>query len=154
MQRKPTPAGPVRGHGFPRMPEAGVRLLIVHADPSTRQSIRTVFTRNGWRISEAATVAEAIAELHTPPDWLVLNVGFSDQESHRLIARLRAMKAATRVVLCVEPGNSDCLAELMALRPDLVLSRPIDTGALFQACQFLRGIPAAFDHLEPAVCCH
>jgi len=79
---------------------------------------------------EAATLAEGIASLEHGPEWMIVDVELVDGNGMILLQRIRAEKLRTRVVVCTETKDSSCMAEVVALGPDLVLHKPIDLFAL------------------------
>ena len=106
---------------------AGHRLLIVEDDAETRDALRSTYTRSGWEVREAETVAEALAMLDTEPEpcCLVLDLILPDGDGTAVLERVRARGLESRVAVCT--GSVD-LAQLRAvalLRPDAMLPKPI-----------------------------
>src|SRR4051812_17198958 len=54
------------------------RLLVVDDDPYTRSALHALFTRQGWHVLLAATVAEGLALLDPAPCCVVLDLNLPD----------------------------------------------------------------------------
>src|SRR4051812_2028306 len=54
------------------------RLLIVEDDASLREVWEVIFRCRGWDVTSASTVAEGLALLDPPPDYLILDLGLPD----------------------------------------------------------------------------
>src|SRR4051794_23230779 len=105
----------------------GHRLLIAEDDAATRKALRGHYLRLGWQVSEAGTVAEALASLDSEPEpcCLILDLTLPDGDGTAVLERVRAKGHKTRVAVCT--GSID-LAQLRAvalLRPDAMLPKPI-----------------------------
>ncbi len=80
------------------MPAATV--LVVDDEPAIRRLLRTTLTAQGYRIVEAATGAEALAQTKAqPPDLIVLDLGLPDMDGLEVIRILREAGAVPIVVL-------------------------------------------------------
>lgn len=113
--------------------------MIVQGDPKTRSALQRIFARRGWQVREASTLGEGFASLSHAPDWMILDVELSDGNGQALLQRIRAEKLPTRVVICTEKKDSSCMAEIVALGPDLVLHKPIDLFALLSGIGVVDG---------------
>ena len=112
------------------------RVLIVEDHKGTRSALRSIFSRKGWQVTQAATVAEGLDLLDPPPDCLVLDLMLPDGAGEAILRKVREDDLPTRVV-AVTTGLSDPgrLARVKGLNPDVLLSKPIDPSVLFRVCE-------------------
>lgn len=111
------------------------RLLIVEDDAATRQAMRSAFGRKGWVVSEASTVAEALALLDPPPQLIVLDLILSDGDGEAVLRKVREADIKTCVAVCSGTNDPSRLAVVRALHPDILLNKPIDAAALCRVCE-------------------
>ncbi len=52
----------------------GYTLLVVEDDESVRAVWDTLFSQRGWNVISVGTVAEGLASLDPPPDYLILDL--------------------------------------------------------------------------------
>jgi len=110
-------------------------LLLVDDHQATRDLLRRALARCGWRVLEAATVAEALARLDPPPDCLVLDLDLTDGPGEVLLRRVRVERFPTRVVVTTGMDDRARLREVSYLRPDAVLRKPLDSEGLRRICE-------------------
>lgn len=99
-------------------------VLVVDDDPSLRLLCRVNLELEGFRVTEAASVAEAEAALAERPDLVLLDVHLGAEESTDLIDRIQAVGIPVAVVT----GSVD-VSEYRG-RADAVLSKPFAPAAL------------------------
>jgi len=106
---------------------SGHRLLIVEDDSTTRKALRGIYTRLGWRVSEAGTVAEALSLLDAGPEpcCLVLDLTLPDGDGGAILERVRAKGFQTRVAVCTGSMDLAQLRQVALLKPDAMLPKPI-----------------------------
>ena len=76
------------------------RLLVVDDDPYTRIALNTLFTRQGWQVSLAATVAQGLAFLDLAPHCLILDLDLPDGSGEAILSEIRRNRPGTRVAVC------------------------------------------------------
>lgn len=77
-------------------------ILVVDDEPQIRRFLRTSLGAQGYRLSEASNVAEAVALAEKEkPDLVVLDLGLPDGEGFDVIERLRRSSQVPIVVLSV-----------------------------------------------------
>jgi DNA-binding response OmpR family regulator len=84
------------------------RLLVVDDDPYTRIALNAFFTRGGWQVSLAASVAEAIPMLEHEPDYLILDLDLPDGGGKSVLEDVRKRHRGTQVMVCSgvdDPGR-------------------------------------------------
>ena len=110
------------------------RLLIVDDDTYTRLALRNLFTRQGWQVDLASTVAEGLARLTDDHLALILDLNLPDGGGEEVLYEVRRREARTMVAVCSASVDPLQLATVASLRPELFLSKPIDVGSLDRMC--------------------
>ncbi|HWH46585.1 MAG TPA: PAS domain S-box protein [Burkholderiales bacterium] len=76
-------------------PLAGLRIVSVDDDPSTREMLHEALARAGADVASAASAQEALATLQSVrPDVLVSDIGLPDEDGYDLIRKVRTLSAA------------------------------------------------------------
>jgi len=104
------------------------RLLVVDDDPCTRAALRTIFGREGWQVTLAATLAEALARLDPAPHGAILDLDLPDGPGESVLRELRARGLGTRVAVCSGIADPVRLAGVRLLAPELMLWKPIEVA--------------------------
>ena len=112
------------------------QVLIVEDHAPTSQAVASLFRRKGWDVRTSATLAEGLAALDPPPDCLILDLMLPDGGGEDILRTVREEKLPTRVV-AVATGSSDSSrrTEVLRLRPELLVSKPIDWEVLWRYCE-------------------
>ncbi len=77
------------------LPLAGLRIVSVDDDPSTREMLHEALARAGADVASAASAQEALASLQSVrPDVLVSDIGLPDEDGYDLIRKVRTLRAA------------------------------------------------------------
>lgn len=109
----------------------GRNVLVVDDEASLRLLCRVNLELEGHAVREAATLAEARAELERDvPDVVLLDVHVGADDGLELLDEIEALDLPTRVVLL--SGTSDVRPELRE-RVDCVLGKPFDLRRLVAA---------------------
>jgi two-component system KDP operon response regulator KdpE len=104
--------------------------LIIDDELQIRRLLRVCLEANGYRVSEAATGKEGIAEAaQHPPDVVILDLGLPDMEGVDVLKRLREWSRAPVVVLSVRDREEDKIAALDNGADDYV-TKPFSSGEL------------------------
>jgi DNA-binding response OmpR family regulator len=98
-------------------------MLLVEDHSPTRRAIQRVFTRRGWDVTEAATIAEGLArlDLDDPFDCVVLDLILPDGDGELILRKVRTEGLPTRVIVNTALGDLARLREVSYGRPDAVL---------------------------------
>lgn len=81
---------------------APVHILVVDDEPQIRRFLRTSLVAQGFRLSEAGNVADAIAlAFKENPDLVILDLGLPDGEGFSVIETLRTSSQVPIIVLSV-----------------------------------------------------
>jgi DNA-binding NtrC family response regulator len=106
-------------------------VLVVDDEPSLRLLCRINLELGGHRVREAASLAEARAELeHATPDVILLDVHVGPDDGLELLDEIAALELPVRVILL--SGTSEVGPALRG-RVDEVLGKPFELGKLAAA---------------------
>jgi two-component system KDP operon response regulator KdpE len=111
------------------------RVLIIEDDLATQFALRTFFTREGWGVSHARTIASALPQLEPPPDWIILDLGLADGDGETILRYVRSAGIPSGVLVLSGQLDADRLAALQPLRPAFVFRKPIHFEDLLMACR-------------------
>jgi len=118
--------------------------LIVDDELQIRRLLRVCLEANGYRVTEAATGQEGLAEAaQRRPDVVILDLGLPDLEGVAVLKRLREWSRVPVVVLSVRDREEDKIAALDNGADDYV-TKPFSTGEL------LARLRVAQRHTAPA----
>jgi two-component system KDP operon response regulator KdpE len=104
--------------------------LVIDDELQMRRLLRVCLEANGYRVLEAATGMEGIAEAaQHPPDVVILDLGLPDMEGVAVLKRLREWSRVPVVVLSVLDREEDKIAALDNGADDYV-TKPFSSGEL------------------------
>jgi two-component system KDP operon response regulator KdpE len=104
--------------------------LIIDDELQMRRLLRVCLEANGYRVAEAATGQDGIAEAaQHPPDVVILDLGLPDMEGFAVLKRLREWSRVPVVVLSVRDREEDKIAALDVGADDYV-TKPFSSGEL------------------------
>ena len=104
--------------------------LVIDDELQIRRLLRVCLEANVYRVSEAATGKEGIAEAaQHPPDVVILDLGLPDMEGVAVLKRLREWSRVPVVVLSVRDREEDKIAALDNGADDYV-TKPFSSGEL------------------------
>lgn len=109
------------------------RILIVEDDRSTREALGGIFSRMGWLVRLAATAAEGIEWLDSGPEpcCIILDLGLPDAPGEAVFVRVREKGLRTYVAVCTGIMDQERLAAVAALKPDVLLTKPITASHIW-----------------------
>ena len=110
------------------------RLLVVDDDFYTRQALHNLFSRKGWQVGLASTVAEGLSRLDLAPDCIILDLNLPDGGGESVLREARRRLPRTVVAVCSGSTDLAQLAEVRLLRPELMLCKPVDMVPIEQLC--------------------
>jgi CheY-like chemotaxis protein len=113
----------------------GVNVLVVDDEPDARGFVRECLERAGARVRDAASVAEAMAELaRAVPDVLVSDIAMPGEDGYALMTRVRALEGkrggqvpAVALTACARPVDR---VRALAAGFQLHAAKPVDPGEL------------------------
>lgn len=109
---------------------SGPAVVLIEDERPIRRFLRATLVSQGYRLFEAATGEEGLAEAATrQPDIVILDLGLPDIDGLEVIRRLREWSAVPIVVLSARGQERDKIAALDAGADDYV-SKPFGIGEL------------------------
>lgn len=116
--------------GGPDAPTRGPAVVLIEDERPIRRFLRATLVSQGYRLFEAATGEEGLAEAAArPPDVVILDLGLPDIDGLEVIRRLREWTAVPIIVLSARGQERDKIAALDAGADDYV-SKPFGVGEL------------------------
>ncbi len=104
--------------------------LVIDDELQIRRLLRVCLEANGYRVLEASTGKDGIAEAaQHPPDVVILDLGLPDMEGVAVLKRLREWSRVPVVVLSVRDREEDKIAALDNGADDYV-TKPFSSGEL------------------------
>lgn len=103
----------------PRMP----RVLVVDDTEANRYATAHMLRHAGFEVSEAATGRDALAQLRTDSDVVVLDVNLPDMTGFEVVAHARAADRRLQDAALEWQATFDALAEAVFLLDDAVVQR-------------------------------
>jgi len=106
-----------------------VSVLIVDDEPLIRWSLAETLTDRGYGVLEAGDgrgAVEVLSDASDPIDVIMLDYRLPDSNGLQLLARIRSLSPASRVVLMTAFGTPEVFAEAMSLGAACVVNKPIE----------------------------
>jgi two-component system KDP operon response regulator KdpE len=105
-------------------------ILIIDDEIQIRRFVRISLTSNGYRVYEAVTGADGLAQAATlRPDAIILDLGLPDQDGLQVLKQLREWSQVPVIVLSVRDADVDKIVLLDAGADDY-LTKPFSIGEL------------------------
>ena len=103
------------------------RLLVVEDDVATRDALCEYYSRMGWQISEAGTLAEGLTKLDVEPEpcYLILDLMLPDGDGITVLEAVRHKGLRTLVAVCTGSVDLARLKAVAELGPDAMFPKPI-----------------------------
>ena len=97
------------------------RVLVIDDEPQIRRFLEISLRAQGYRVSQAGTAAEGLAELvNHGADLVVLDIGLPDRDGHEVLRELRQWSTVPVIMLTVRAGEAEKVAALDAGANDYV----------------------------------
>src|SRR5882757_8625314 len=117
--------------------------LVIDDEPQIRRLLRITLEANGYRVFDAATGQEGIAQAaQRRPDVILLDLGLPDIEGKEVLRQLREWIHVPILILSVRDREDDKVAALDAGADDYV-TKP------FNSAELLARLRAALRHVQP-----
>ena len=105
-------------------------VLIVDDEPHIRRLLHSTLDRAGYRVSEAGSARQALAEIEAnPPDVVLLDLGLPDRDGLELLPLMRQKSKAAVLVVSARESTDEKVAALDLGAIDYV-TKPFDTEEL------------------------
>ena len=117
--------------------------LIIDDEPQMQRLLRVTLEANGYRVFDATTGADGIAQAaQRRPDVVLLDLGLPDLEGLEVLKRLREWSRVPVIILSVRDREDDKVAALDAGADDYV-TKP------FNSAELLARLRAVLRHAQP-----
>src|SRR6266700_885912 len=117
--------------------------LVIDDEPQIRRLLRITLEANGYRVFNAATGHDGIAQAaQRRPDVILLDLGLPDIEGKEVLRQLREWSHVPVLILTVRDREDDKVAALDAGADDYV-TKP------FNNAELLARLRAALRHAQP-----
>ena len=117
--------------------------LIIDDEPQIRRLLRVTLEANGYRVFDAATGQDGIAQAaQRQPNVVLLDLGLPDLDGVAVLKRLREWSRVPVIILSVRDREDDKVAALDAGADDYV-TKP------FNSAELLARLRAALRHTQP-----
>lgn len=117
--------------------------LIIDDEPQIRRLLRVTLEANGYRVLDAATGNDGLAEVaQRKPDVVLLDLGLPDVDGLTVLKRIREWSKVPILILTVRDQEDDKIAALDSGADDYV-TKPFNSGEL------LARLRAAMRHAQP-----
>ena len=114
-----------------------MRIVVVEDDPTSGHALRAILTRRGWTVTLAPTLQAGLAAVDVGADCLVLDLMLPDGSGETILEHVRKTGAPMRVVVTTAVTDTVRLNQLAALKPDMVVRKPIDLSQLLRGLNLL-----------------
>jgi len=105
-------------------------ILIVDDEPHIRRLLHGTLTRADYRVSEAGSARQALAEIEaSPPDVVLLDLGLPDRDGLELLPLIQQKSKAAVLVVSAREATDEKVAALDLGAIDYV-TKPFDTEEL------------------------
>ncbi len=126
----------------------GIRVLLVDDQDDTREFVERILAERGARVTVAASVAEALAQIEIgAPDVLVADIGMPDIDGYELIRTLRrrdaALGGAVPAVALTAFAREEDRVRAIAAGYDEHVPKPLEPAVLFAVIARLAKLPSA-----------
>ena len=118
-------------------------VLVIDDEPQIRRLLRVTLEANGYRVLDAATGQDGLAQTaQRKPDVVLLDLGLPDLEGVEVLKRIREWSRVPVIILSVRDHEEDKVAALDSGANDYV-TKP------FNSAELLARLRAALRHGQP-----
>jgi two-component system, OmpR family, KDP operon response regulator KdpE len=112
------------------MTDPGPLILVIEDEPQMRRFLRVSLPNNGYRVFEAETGRDGVAQAAARnPDLILLDLGLPDQDGVEVTGRLREW-AKTPIIVISARGQEDDKIRALDAGADDYLTKPFGMGEL------------------------
>jgi DNA-binding response OmpR family regulator len=111
------------------------RLLLVEDDRATYMALKGILTLRGWDVTVATTLEQAKLAIDAAIDLntIILDLMLPDGEGEDLLEELKTRASQTMVVVTTGVDDSQRIADVEKLAPNVLLRKPIALAELLGA---------------------
>jgi len=111
--------------------------LLVEDNPVTAGVMQSLLKVEGWEVIPAKSVPFALETLRYNPSCIVLDLMLPGGDGAQILQAVREQSLTSKVVVITGTHDQQLLERVKALKPDLLLFKPVDLPELLQ---FLSGV--------------
>src|SRR5436309_2052593 len=101
-------------------------VLVVDDDVQAVAGMRRLLEHYGYEVSEAGTVGGGVRGLAKRPAFVFLDLELPDGEGAEVLREVRRRGMPSRVVIVSGTSDRGAWVKAAALRPDAMLTKPVD----------------------------
>ena len=113
-------------------------VLLLEDDTSTCDAMVQLLTHYECEVKCARTLLEAMPLLPSMPKFAVIDLMLPDGGGDRILELIRRRKMPTKVVVVTACRDRDRLNDVVRLKPDLILTKPLN---FLRLLEFMRANP-------------
>jgi two-component system response regulator MprA len=107
-------------------------VLIVEDDLSSSNALRALLTNRGYEVTQATTLADAMRDVSTPFDAIILDLMLPDGDGGGVLRHIRSQNLPTKVFITTGISDAARAGDVQRLKPDRFLKKPIDLAELLR----------------------
>ena len=107
------------------------RVLVVEDNDLSRHALSRLLSLMGHTVTEAATVAEGLAQLDGH-NSLILDMNLPDGDGTCILQKARESKTPIKVAVYTGTEDRELLASVRKVQPDGLFFKPVDLPALLE----------------------
>jgi two-component system response regulator DctR len=115
--------------------QARPMVLLLEDDNSSADAMTQLLVHYECEVKTARTLLEAMPLLPMQPKFAILDLLLPDGGGERVLDLIRRRKLPTKVIILTACRDRDRLKEVARLKPDLILTKPLD---FFRMLEFIR----------------
>lgn len=112
--------------GAPGAAATRCRVLVVEDEPSSRRALIALLQLKGFEASFAETVGDAMRQLETRPECVLLDLMLPDGNGATVLQHIRDQGLPIRVAVMTGASNWQALLNHGRLEPDALFTKPLD----------------------------
>lgn len=130
----------------------GAAILLVEDDETLRRVLGRAFERRGYRVSVAASAEQALdVAAANPPDYAVVDLKLPGDSGLTVVAALRTLRPATRVLVLTGYASVATAVEAIKLGAVHYLAKPADADQILEALHRDQGDSGAVVQEPPSL---
>jgi two-component system response regulator DctR len=110
-------------------------VLLLEDDNSSSDAMTQLLVHYECEVKLARTILEAMPLLPLVPKFAILDLLLPDGGGERILELIRRRNLPTKVIILTACRDRDRLKEVARLKPDLMLTKPLD---FFRLLEFIR----------------
>ena len=126
------------GAGTGQVPEAGETVLVIDDEQLVRDLLVQFLSLRGYRVIGVKDGAQALSMVEqAPPDLILLDLMLPGMSGVDVLRRLRDKHFSGAIIIVTGSSDEELLEDAWSLRPQEVISKPIDLEKLLAIIQLV-----------------